>query len=295
MIEAMLRERWGDVSGFSRLAEGLASQAFSFRHDAAEYVVRINGSIAGFEKDSYVSRRFASSALPIPEVVSIGRFDEGHAFCISRRAPGVRLHDLDARSSSQIVNPSLQVMESIAASDLTGTTGFGPFDAGGAGAYSSWKDFLIGIANAGRFDWERAGRSADMGIVSRMLRLVEELAERCPEERSLIHGDFGSYNLLTDGGRITAVIDWDRAVFGDPLYEVANLFFWREACMERVIRRVERSLTDVPRWRERVLCYQIRIGLQEIYESAIGEGPTDLAWLTTRCLNIVDSTPPHDM
>ena len=149
MIEAMLRERWGDVSGFSRLAEGLASQAFSFRHDAAEYVVRINGSIAGFEKDSYVSRRFASSALPIPEVVSIGRFDEGHALCISRRAPGVRLHDLNARSSSQIVNPSLQVMESIAASDLVGTTGFGPFDAGGAGPYSSWKDFLMALPMPG--------------------------------------------------------------------------------------------------------------------------------------------------
>jgi hygromycin-B 4-O-kinase len=294
-IEAVLRELWGDVSGFSRLAEGLASQAFSFRHDADEYVVRINRSIAGFEKDAYVSRKFASPALPIPEVVSIGRFDEGHAFCISRRAPGVRVHDLDARGPSRMVDPCLRIMERIAASDLSGTAGFGAFDAGGTGPCSSWKDFLTGIAEPGRFDWERAGRGVDMGVVMRMLRLVERLAGHCPEERSLVHGDFGSYNLLTDGGRITGVIDWDRALFGDPLYEVANLFFWREACMERVIRCVERPLPDVARWRERLFCYQIRIGLQEIYESAIGEGPADLAWLATRCLNIMDSTAPHDM
>jgi hypothetical protein len=38
---------------------------------------------------------------------------------------------------------------------------------------------------------------------------------------------FGSYNLMTDRRRITAVIDWDRALFGDPLYELANLLFWR--------------------------------------------------------------------
>src|SRR5699024_2408647 len=58
----------------------------------------------------------------------------------------------------------------------------------------------------------------------------------------LVHADFGSNNVLTDNGRITAVIDWSEAMFGDSQYEVANIFFWRPwlACMEQQTRYFER-------------------------------------------------------
>ena len=32
-----------------------------------------------------------------------------------------------------------------------------------------------------------------------------------------------------------------------------------------------------------------RTGLQEIYESAVGETPGDLVWLTARCKSLVDA------
>jgi hygromycin-B 4-O-kinase len=89
--------------------------------------------------------------------------------------------------------------------------------------------------------------------------------------------------VLTDGEHVTAVIDWDRALFGDPLYDVANLLFWREEHLRPLIERIKRQGRTVPHWHERVFCYQLLIGLQEIYDSAMGTGTISLAWLTNRC------------
>jgi fructosamine-3-kinase len=39
----------------------------------------------------------------------------------------------------------------------------------------------------------------------------------------LLHGDLGNHNVLTDGDRLLGLIDWEDAVAGDPVYDVA---FW---------------------------------------------------------------------
>lgn len=37
----------------------------------------------------------------------------------------------------------------------------------------------------------------------------------------LVHNDFADWNLLTDGKRITGVLDWDECVGGDPVSDIA--------------------------------------------------------------------------
>ena len=289
----MLQRYWKNVSGFHQLTEGLASQAFGFEAGASEYVVRVNESISTFQKDAFVGQRFAGLLLPVPEVLIVDRFDAGPAYCISRRAPGVRLYDLDAAGMARIVDPVIQVMDAIAAADLTGTIGFGRFDANGVALDKTWKEFLLAIGDVRRFDWQRAGGDADLSVVREACRRVQNLAECCPEERCLIHGDFGSYNVLAKDDSITAVLDWDLALFGDPLYEVANLFFWRESHLRVLIEHAEARWSGLSQWRERMLCYQLRIGLQEIYESMTGYGPCDVGWLTARCGEIITESDYH--
>jgi hygromycin-B 4-O-kinase len=103
-IRAALQERWGEISAFERLAEGLDSQTYGLRHDGAEYVARVNRSSCGFQEDAFVYRRFASPALPIPEIVEIARLDDGHVVCVSRRAAGGRVHDLTAVELRRIID-----------------------------------------------------------------------------------------------------------------------------------------------------------------------------------------------
>lgn len=49
-------------------------------------------------------------------------------------------------------------------------------------------------------------------------------------EPALLHGDPGSHNAMTDGREITALLDWEDCLAGDPVYELA---FWATFHPER--------------------------------------------------------------
>jgi hypothetical protein len=56
--------------------------------------------------------------------------------------------------------------------------------------------------------------------------------DRLPEltTMSLLHGDPGNHNVFVAGGEVSCLIDWEDAVAGDPVYEVA---FWATFHPER--------------------------------------------------------------
>jgi hygromycin-B 4-O-kinase len=123
-----------------------------------------------------------------------------------------------------------------------------------------------------------------------VLSAYRDLVEDCPEERGLVHGDFGSNNVLAHEGRISAVVDWDCAMVGDPLYDVANTRFWAThlQCMRIQAEHFDRALGDLPGYRDRVVCYALRIGLEEASE-ARSDGDHALAnWAATRCHELLD-------
>ncbi|WP_124462265.1 phosphotransferase family protein [Variovorax sp. KBW07] len=289
-ILAALTRTMAGVAELVPLVEGEESQAFAFEWRGDGYVVRINREARGFEKDAFAARRFAAPGLPVPEVTAIGRLDEGPFYCVSRRAPGVTLQDLAPARLPAIVGPVAGVMDAIAASSLASTKGYGRFDADGIGEHASWHGFVTCIADEARFDWRPvaglAGR-AGMRRIDRHLKEVLALAAHCPETRQLVHGDFGANNVLTDGQAITGVIDWSEALFGDALYDVANIFFWRTwlDCMDQQARFFEAAggSGETAGHGERLRCYQLRIGLQQVHECAVIGDAQDLAWALNRC------------
>ncbi|WP_344681763.1 phosphotransferase family protein [Saccharopolyspora taberi] len=268
LVRAWLAYNLGPVSGLHRLVEGEESQAFGVRCADGERVVRINGDRAGFAKDAF-AHRFDGPALPVPRVVTIGELSTGHAVCVSTRLPGRSLQDLERAELSGVAPLVEATMSAIA--DLSGTRGFGRFDADGVGEHRSWRDFLASTPPP----------DSDLGrrLHAELLRLVPS----CPEVRQLVHGDFGSNNVLTDGTRITGVLDWDCAMFGDPLYDVANILFWATwlDCMDVQAAHLRPEATDALR------CYLIHIALGELREHSPDERFT--AWLHPRAARLLTS------
>lgn len=256
-VHAFLRHAFGQVTGLHRLTEGEESQAFAFDAGGA-FVLRINRDRAGFDKDRFVHRRFGPT-LPIPEITLIAPLDTVWA-CVSRRIAGVTLQALPPGEAGQIAADVARQLDLMAACDVTGLTGAGPFDGTGRASCDSWGAWL---ARIGDRDWRH------LPDMEPALNAVLHFARRCPDIRGLVHGDFGSNNVLADGPVISGVIDWSEAMIGDPLYDLANILFWRSwlTCMEEQAVFFE---THQP-WRlidaERLDIYQLRIGLDTLWHA----------------------------
>lgn len=287
-ILEFLKSRFGnEVTAFSPLPEGDESQAWRFVHEGRPLVIRVNRSRAGFEKDAFAYQKFAHSRLPIPEVIDIGQIDD-FFYCISEYLPGTTLQDLCPHELPGLLEPAARVLESIAQCDISGITGSGLFTAQGAGDYDGWRDFLMSAADPDCCDWSSFRSEVDMRIVDCALDRVAGLALECPEIRALIHGDFGSNNVLAHGDRISGVLDWSDAMIGDPLWDVANIFFWRTCldCMEQQAAYFEQHL-DFRAISGRMHCYQIRIGLDQIYSNLAGGNAPAALWAQNRCRQVL--------
>ncbi len=69
-------------------------------------------------------------------------------------------------------------------------------------------------------------------------KLFLEIADNITEKRvdkifspiqpTLLHGDLIMHNLLTDLRRLTGILDWEYAQYGDPFYDLARIIYYQE-------------------------------------------------------------------
>jgi len=260
-----LRDAYGPFPHLSQMEEGDESQAFSASVDGRDLVVRAASTRDGFDKDRLVASRWPTTLAPI--VLDILPIGDGWA-CISEKAPGRTLQSLGT-ATREIAPAVCAMMDVIAASDISPVTGYGAFSAQGKAGFSSWRDFILSIE--GPPQW---------------LALLEAFDYGAPH--GLVHGDFGSNNVLVADGRISAVLDWSEAMTGDPAYDLANLFFWRPwlDCMEAQCSYIEVNEPYRSADAARLLRYQLRIGLQIRAEAQADADTRLVEWATHRCATI---------
>jgi hygromycin-B 4-O-kinase len=264
-IATYLRSHYAQVGTLEAIAEGEESQAFAIEADGQALVVRVNRGREGFEKDRLAADRF--TAVPVPAIFAIDAL-EGAWICVSERARGETLQALGA-AAARYGGAILGALDAIAGSDVSFVTGAGPFDVAGRGASASWTGFVTAIDGPDDLVRRINGR-------------------RYPDLRKLVHADFGSNNVLVADGEVTAVIDWSEAMAGDPLYDFANLFFWRSwlDCMEVQCRHIETHHPERLADRDLLDCYQLRIGLQVLDEARRDGDEKLVAWSLARCREI---------
>ena len=71
--------------------------------------------------------------------------------------------------------------------------------------------------------WERLADEAEHEVEPVMTELIEWLKANAPvtERLTLVHGAYRTGNFLVDDDRVSAVLDWELQVIGDPMYDVA--------------------------------------------------------------------------
>jgi hygromycin-B 4-O-kinase len=159
--------------------------------------------------------------------------------------------------------------------DLSASIGYGSWGADGNAPHQSWRAALLAIADdrpgERTHGWrERLVASpTGSGPFDEALARLDALVPDDAQERHLIHSDLLNYNVLVEGGRISAVIDWGCAMYGDFLYDLAWFEFWSPwyAAWRGIDFRSETADhyasidVTVPRFEERLTSCQIHIGL----------------------------------
>jgi fructosamine-3-kinase len=109
------------------------------------------------------------------------------------------------------------------------TSGFGLLDIDqtlitntGTGVLKTWKEYVfLNVDRHLKF-------CADVGSISlddgKRIQAIFEKNENILEETkpSLLHGDLSNQNIFWDGESISALIDWEDCLSGDPIFDIAS-------------------------------------------------------------------------
>jgi hygromycin-B 4-O-kinase len=281
-LAAFLAERLGGpVEALRPVRPGELARVFAFELAGQGRIVRLAFDGAGFEADRLAHERFAVHGLPIPRVLEIGRFGDLW-YAVSERLPGRIMLGLPGEEYDRALPALLALHDRIAAIELGPGAGWlGP---DGRGSHPSWAAFLTSIADQDApgfwHGWRRLFETTflDRELWEELHRRFLDLVPLCPEERRLVHGDFGYDNVLVEGERVTALLDWANAKVGDPLFDVAYLGFWSPRQADLLRSRYG----TVPAYDHRVACYHLYFALDGLRFYARAGRRESYDWLLER-------------
>jgi aminoglycoside phosphotransferase (APT) family kinase protein len=99
-------------------------------------------------------------------------------------------------------------------------------DAAGLGDLGRKEDYVARQLRRWQGQWEKS-KTRELAAID---AVHERLAARIPEQgpATIVHGDYRLDNMiLTPGGRVAAVVDWELCTLGDPLADVGLLMvYW---------------------------------------------------------------------
>jgi aminoglycoside phosphotransferase (APT) family kinase protein len=110
---------------------------------------------------------------------------------------------------------------------LVAIHGVDPDDVG-LGEMAKKEDYVARQLHRWQGQWERS-KTRELPLVD---EVHDRLAARTPEQgpAAIVHGDYRIDNMiLTPGGEVAAVVDWELCTLGDPLADVGLLLvYWGE-------------------------------------------------------------------
>lgn len=286
------------ITHLAPIEGGQVARAFAFRVGEQDYILRFTPADhlpISFAKEARLSQTIASSLIPIPRVRQVGLW-QGLYFAISERVPGQMVEELPVREMIQLVPALIATLFAIHQVDVSQQKNYGVFNEQGVAHCPDWRSFLVQVKDEEE-DWNYFGKwhhlfedtflERDLfdDLFQRMVRLID----CCPADRYLVHGNYSLRNIIAHEGKITGVVDWLDARYGDFVYDIAGLDFWipelrmHEDCQHYYQKR----LGVIPFYEERVLCYECYIALISMRFFAKKGDEQAYQWTRRRILQVL--------
>ncbi len=223
-------------------AEGLRNANFKLHLDSTEraVVLRIYEHDVSLCQKEVDLMRLVAGTVPVPEVIHAepGGGDDLPPFVLMSYVEGIRFRELkgsgDTDAIAQAAYSAGATLAAIGRATFARGGWLGPGPAvgapliAGADAMPRFVDLCLASGNLAR----RVPAELRDGIHSLVWSFARELA-RASDEAHLVHGDFNGRNLLVQPiagrWRVAAVLDWEFAVSGSPLADVASFLRYERA------------------------------------------------------------------
>jgi|GEM_PF-939944 len=202
------------------------------RVSGTEVIIRIHprGVYNGyFYAESAASQKAMDAGLPAFKTYIIHELANPNdfAFQVCQKLPGDAMQVWLAKHPEDEAKLLFDIGVCMAKLHKLSVTGFGPFDNQKAkdGDLVGLHDTFAGAVRAGlAFNLKTLVErdiitKAQGAAVDKLLSMDNPLLG-C-KKPTLIHNDFADWNALTDGQKITGMIDWDECVAGDPVADIA--------------------------------------------------------------------------
>jgi len=222
---ADIARRWrSDASKPIPLASGRANLVWAFETDDGEYVLKTPGdgeSATDFRLEAAVARYADDHGVPVARALDA---DSGHV--ISERLIGRSLKEIDDAGDEAAVLAAIPDMaRALAAAHRIAVDGFGLVILGSGetfrGGQPHWARYLLTRLDEHLVLLMNAG-FVTAPVVKRVRRALTPLSDLPDPVGRLLHGDCGPQNAIVDEGGTLRLYDWEDAVAGDPLFEVAQ-------------------------------------------------------------------------
>lgn len=269
VLEALGQYFSTPVTDLTPLEGGQVARTLAFRHGTEEYIVRFtddNMMNANLPKEAYLLPKLAARGVPIAPMLYVGQLGERH-FAVSRKIPGRMLETFTPHEVEQFMPQLIATLDLIHRADISDTQGYGIFDDHGVASPPSWRAFLSTIADEedenkhgyyGKWHHLFDDTFLERQLFDDLYQRMQQLIDYAPTERYLLHGGYSLRNILAQDGKITAVLDWLGAAYGDFVYDIAGLDFWCPwlNVRARFQQYYEECQVALPAYEERLLCYQ---------------------------------------
>ena len=271
----LLQETFAEpIQELAPLEGGVVAQAMSFRAGNEEYILRLvtDKIDVSYEKEAFVYQHFASPGIPIPPIVKVGRMEEIY-YAISNKMPGRGLGFLSQAEYERTLPSVVETLYAIHQADVSAWHGYGWLDDQGAGMFPSWQGFLTRIIeeeHEGGFfgKWHTLFEDTflERDFVEAVYAHMIGLLGFCSDERYLVHAGYAWNNVLAEDGRVTAVLDWVDAMYGDFVYDIAWIDFWSRGIDHAELFRQHYAARGMPleQYEQRIACYKCRMGLDAL-------------------------------
>jgi hygromycin-B 4-O-kinase len=284
-IIQLIRRNYADANNIYNMIEGDTSQTYYFESGCKKLVVQTSRDLQGYKKEAYIYKKYHNK-INVRNVLKIDNVENDIYYCITEFINAKRLQDLKTReliSNLEYITGIFQNLENI---KIPENMGFGYFNSEGVANYKTWPLYINAVHN--NYRWTLVNNNTKK-LVSNCIDEIEKHNDTLDNKKSLIHGDFGSSNVLNNVDKVY-LIDWSLSLYGDPLYEIANVLFWNEKCLMPLIDEIRKKYLKDEKTITKVYLYILRIGLEEIYstveQNQIGY---DIKWVEKRVEEVIDT------